>query len=53
MTISFYVGWVFLLASWTVPSFIKNKDKRHFVGAVLAAFATGIFVCDLINNFTK
>lgn len=43
------IGWCFLIASWVTPSLMKkdNADK-HFVGAVLAAIACGIFISGLV-----
>lgn len=48
------IGWVFLVASWIVPAVMKkdNNDK-HFVGAVLAAVACGVFVSNLIVQLMK
>lgn len=48
------IGWVFLVASWIVPAIMKkdNSDK-HFVGAVLAAVACGIFVSNLVVQLMK
>jgi hypothetical protein len=49
MEIAMIVGWVFLISSWTIPSFIKDvpiKDvsKRRFVGLMLSTLATGVFI---------
>ena len=42
-------GWVFLVASWIVPTLMKKElTDRSFWGAVLSAFACGIFVSGLI-----
>ena len=46
------VGWTTLIASIIVPKFMKDKNRARFIGAGLAAFATGIFVGALIvKNF--
>ena len=54
MEIAMIVGWVILISSWTIPSFIKDvpiKDvsSRRFVGLVLATFALGIFLGNLLS----
>lgn len=54
MEIALIVGWVFIISSWTIPSFIKDvpiKDvsSRRFVGLVLATFALGIFLGHLLS----
>jgi hypothetical protein len=48
--VSLIVGWIFLIASWTVPYLIKDKQTRKFVGLVLSALATGIFLGYMISN---
>lgn len=50
MSVSLLVGWAFLILSWIVPSFIKDHPRKHWVGAVLSAIATGIFVGALIQK---
>ena len=50
MSISLLVGWAFLISSWAVRSFIKDSQKKHWIGAVLSAIATGIFVGALIQK---
>jgi hypothetical protein len=54
MEIAMIVGWVIIISSWTIPSFIKDvpiKDvsSRRFVGLVLATFALGIFLGNLLS----
>ena len=48
MEIALIVGWVTLISSWIIPSFIKDVPKdvssRRFVGLVLATLALGIFL---------
>lgn len=49
MEIAMIVGWVFIILSWIIPSFIKDVpingySSRRFVALVLATFATGIFL---------
>jgi len=48
------IGWCFLIASWVTPSLMKkdNADK-HFVGAVLAAIACGIFISGLVVQLMR
>ena len=50
METTFFIGWVFLIASWIVPSFIKDQVIKRFTGAVLAALATGIFIGHLLDK---
>ena len=47
------IGWGFLIMSWIVPYMMKDKMNKHFVGAVLAAFASGIFLSALVVNLIK
>lgn len=45
------IGWVFLIASWVIPRFIKDEKKSNLVGIILSAFATGIFMGIILINF--
>lgn len=51
MSISLLVGWAFLISSWIFPSFIEDKTRKHMVGLVLSALATGIFIGGAIQKF--
>ena len=42
------IGGTAIVLSLIVPYFIKNKQTRNFIGAVLAAFACGLFLGELI-----
>lgn len=53
MSITFIVGWLFMIASWIPKPFIKDERKRLGTNLVLAAFALGIFVADFLNQFIK
>ena len=37
------VGWAFIIASWTLPRLIKDRQTRTMFGVTLSAIATGIF----------
>jgi hypothetical protein len=41
------IGWIFLITSWIAPSLMKREDK-HFVSAILAAIACGVFIGGLV-----
>jgi type III secretory pathway component EscT len=47
--IAVIVGWVILISSWILPSFIKESSKKTFVGLSLSALATGIFIGHLLT----
>lgn len=47
------IGWVVLGTSWILPRFIKNEMNKSFWGAVLSAFALGVFVSAAIVNMMK
>jgi len=53
MSVAFIIGWVALVSSWVVPSFIKNENMRRFIGGILASFATGVFTGELVLNLIK
>ena len=48
--VTFITGWVFLISSWIVPYFIKDKSKKYATGAILSAIATGLFVGRLLDQ---
>jgi hypothetical protein len=50
MKIAMIVGWIFLISSWVVPSFIKDVSKKRLVGLGLSAIATGIFMGYLLEQ---
>ena len=37
-------AWSFLVASWVVPRFIKDNDKKSAFGLVTSSIALGIFI---------
>jgi uncharacterized membrane protein YczE len=47
--IAVIVGWVILISSWIIPSFIKDSHKKRTVGLALSALATGIFIGHLLT----
>ena len=47
------IGWVVLGTSWIVPRFIKNEMDKSFWGAVLSAFALGVFVSAAVVHMMK
>ena len=47
------IGWVFLMLSWIVPRFVKDTLNKSFWGAVISAFALGVFVSAAIVNMMK
>jgi hypothetical protein len=42
------IGGTAIVLSLIVPYFIKNKQTGNFIGAILAAFACGLFLGELI-----
>lgn len=50
MEISIIVGWIVLILSWIIPSFIKNLKTKRIVGCSLSALAVGIFVGHLLDK---
>ena len=53
MSTAMIIGWIALVASWIVPQFIKDKNTKYFVGAIIASFAAGVFLGDLIYTLIK
>lgn len=51
ITICNIIGWITLIASWTVGFFITNKRKSRDISIVLSAFALGIFIANGIHIF--
>lgn len=49
MEIAVIVGWLVLISSWILPSFIKDLSKKTFVSLSLSALATGIFIGHLLS----
>ena len=47
--IAVIVGWVILISSWIIPSFIEDLFKKRLVGLSLSALATGIFIGHLLT----
>ncbi len=48
------IGWAFLITSWIIPSIMeKDNADKHFVGAVLAAIACGIFISGLVVQLMR
>jgi hypothetical protein len=50
MEMAIIVGWVFLISSWVVPSFIKDVSKKRFTGISLSAIALGVFIGHLLTK---
>ena len=50
MEIATIVGWVILILSWIIPSFIKDLKIKGIVACSLSALATGIFVGHLLDK---
>ncbi len=45
------VGWVVLVASWVLPRMLcKDKTYKNMWSVMLASFALGIFVANMINQ---
>lgn len=51
METSSLIGWLILILSWIVPSFIEDKEKKNLTGLVLSAIATGYFFGLLAERF--
>lgn len=49
ITICNIIGWIFLVASWTVGFFMTDKQKARTVGIILSAFGLGIFIANGIH----
>jgi uncharacterized membrane protein YczE len=47
--IAVIVGWVILISSWIIPSFIENLFKKRLVFLLLTTLATGIFIGHLLT----
>jgi uncharacterized membrane protein YczE len=47
--ITVIVGWVILISSWIIPSFIEDLFKKRLVGLLLTTLATGIFIGHLLT----
>ena len=47
--IAVIVGWLVLMSSWIIPSFIKESFKKTFVRISLSALATGIFIGHVLS----
>ena len=50
MEIAIIVGWVILILSWIIPSFIKDLKTKGIVACSLSALAIGIFVGHLLDK---
>lgn len=53
MSITFIIGWLFIIASWIPKPFIKNERKRTLINMILSGLALSIFVADLLHQFIK
>jgi asparagine N-glycosylation enzyme membrane subunit Stt3 len=42
------VGWLFLIASWTIPYALKGEMKRRALGVGLSGISVGVFLAGLI-----
>jgi hypothetical protein len=48
------IGWIFLIASWVIPKWMDKESRdKHFIGAVLAALACGVFIGGLVVQLMK
>lgn len=45
-TICNIIGWIALIASWTIGYFITDKQKARIWGMILSAFAVGFFIAN-------
>jgi hypothetical protein len=50
MEIATIVGWVILILSWVIPSYIKDLKTKRIVGCSLSALAVGVFVGHLLDK---
>jgi hypothetical protein len=44
------VGWVFLILSFILPSFVKDDTRKRILGASLNALALGVFIGHLLGK---
>lgn len=47
------IGWAILISSWTVPLFLKDREKKNLVGLILSAVASGYFIGIAIQTWLK
>lgn len=53
MSITFIIGWVFILTTWIPKPFIKDERKLLGTNLILASIGLGIFIADLIHLIIK
>jgi hypothetical protein len=53
MSITFIIGWVFMIISWLPKPFIKDERKRLGTNLAFAGVALGIFIADVLHKFIK
>ena len=51
--VSFWVGWIFMICSWVIPIFIKNKEKKTIWAVILSALAVGVFAANFVDSIFK
>ena len=42
------IGWIFLIASWTIPYALKDNMKRRALGIGLSGISVGVFLAGFI-----
>lgn len=51
--VSFWIGWIFLIGSWTIPYLVKDQKKRLITGLILSSLALGIFIGGFVDSVFK
>jgi uncharacterized membrane protein len=53
MEVSLIAGWVAMILSWIIPSFIKDQKKQSIVGIIISSLALGIFIGHTLEKIFK